>query len=488
MNMYDSAENIPWSYYLKKIVNINIANGITMLSPYSFYNAVSVSTLTMPCSIKAPTDNTMWFNCSNIQNITLTLGNGRMGSFGTSLQQEIYTYTPWYISRDSLQSVSIDADVKSIGAFAFRGCNALKTLVFRSCEKIGDYAFYDCDNLNTFVNYYKTTTYGDNSLFYNSNTTSITKGSVILCYNDSTTKDYAVQNNINYSAFACTHSRGSYEYSDLPTCCYNTTVEQRCADCNKTISSQQSTAYTDGHYVKGTVVNADSQPIKNAQVYIDGTLSSKTNSNGKFLIENVMCGSNHTVEIKKYSTVIATTTVNTNGSNQSGTIKIMYGDYVKDGVINAKDYAYAKNNGISDISLFNYGKIENDELEINTPYATQTLPYVKSAEVEDVENSVKKRFIFKIDYTSEYEITSCGIIYGKNMDDDFVTLENVGKKNDSGYELKNKTLTFNYYGNAIEYGSSDGTGKVSARFYFTYTNGVVSHTIFSDVLVYNYDN
>lgn len=40
---------------------------------------------------------------------------------------------------------------------------------------------------------------------------------------------------------------------------------------------------------------------------------------------------------------------------------------------------------------------------------------------------------------------------------------------------------------ALLYGSSSATGQVSARFYITYTNGVMTKTYLSEVCTYDYD-
>lgn len=488
MYSYTNSDEIPWSYFLTKLKTVVIDNRITALSRYSFYNAYSLNELTMPCSIKAPVDETTWFNCTSIESIILTRGNGRMSNYGSTPQDGIYMLTPWYVSKETLQSLKLDTLVVSIGSCAFIGCDAISSILLKNCEKIGNYAFYDCISLTSFVNYALTTVLGDNCLYAYSDSEFMPNKQLILCYNDSTTKDYAILNNIKYSTFGCKHSRGTYISVPLPVCCYDTEIQYLCVDCDACILSEPSYKSNDGHYVKATVKTKKGIVVENADVYVDGVLSAVTNSYGRFVLENVKCGQEHLLEIKVRDTVMASLAFATDGSNRTANLDIMYGDFYKnDGYVNGKDFAYALKNGFDDTAMFDYGKIDSSSYSIDTPYRDQLLPSVSRLVVMDYYQPNIRFFRADFNVGMDYSLVSYGAVYGKNMDADFMTEENIGKKNSDGYVLKHtgvqeaKSDSF-----GMNYGSTAGDGWVSARFYFTYTNGVNTHTVWSDVITYDY--
>ncbi len=99
-----------------------------------------------------------------IENDTLFLsGSGDMIDYNLN-------YTPWYPSRESIHTVSIDNEITNIGRSAFSYCSNLNSVtipnkittigswafyrsrltnivISNSVESIGDYAFYECDSL-----------------------------------------------------------------------------------------------------------------------------------------------------------------------------------------------------------------------------------------------------------------------------------------------------------------------------------------------------
>lgn len=479
MTEYTAAESVPWYDYLNEIKIIEIADDISSISGYAFYNACNVESVVMPLSVSAPKNQTTWFGCSNIKKIKLTCGTGYMDDYGTTNSSEIYTYTPWYISRDSLSVLSLDSDVKYIGAYAFRACTAIKTLTLNDCQSIGKYAFYDCSAIIAFINYSKETVYSTNCLFKYSSDTETVK--IIYGYSDSTTRDYADSIGCTFISLGCEHSRGYISEGERPSCCYDSNVVYYCKDCGAYVYEEYVQAQSNGHYVKATVKTTAGKVIADAEVYVDGELAAITNSNGKFVVDNILCEIDHTVEIKKHGFTIAETTVNTNQSNRSGTLYIKYGNFIADGAVNGKDYAYALKNGFDDLDIMDYGKITGESMTINTKYLTQSLPsssiYMEASEKTAV-------FYVNVSFGTEYIIEDCGYIYGKNMDDDMLTLENVGVENADGFLVKKQPTTINNNTKAIKYSSSTNEGKLSARYYIIYSNGVKTYTYYSDICTY----
>ncbi|MFR5874990.1 MAG: S8 family serine peptidase [Eubacterium sp.] len=480
MTKYTSAASVPWYDYMSEIKNIVISNEIGYLSSYAFYNACNVESVVMPLSISAPLGQTTWYGCSNIKKIKLTYGTGYMADYGTTKSAKIYTYTPWYISRDSLSIISIDSDVKYIGAYAFRGCSAIKTITLNDCSSIGKYAFYNCMGIIAFINYSKETSYGSNCLFKYSSENELK--STLYGYSDSTSKDYADSVGCDFVSLGCDHSRGYTSEGERPSCCYDSNVLYYCKDCGSYMYEEYVYAQSEGHYVKAVVKTTSGNAIPDAQVYIDGELAAVTNSSGKFVVDNILCEVNHIVEIKKHGFTIASTVVNTNQSNRSGTLSIKYGNFIADSAVNGKDYAYARKNGFEDIDIMDYGKIAGESVIINTKYSKQNTPTTTNTYVEQSPSSAKTAvFYTDVGFGNEYIITDCGYIYGKNMDDDMLTLENEGVKNAEGFAVKRWTAPINSNTKSLTYSSSTSPAKLSARFYIVYTNGVKTYTYYSDV-------
>ncbi|MGN0523089.1 MAG: S8 family serine peptidase [Eubacterium sp.] len=485
MYSYSTADSVPWYDYMAEIQNIVIDDNATWLSQYAFYNAKSAKELTMPLSMSVPVNQSVWYGCSSFETITLTQGSGTMPGYNTGSNHQLYTYTPWYISSESLQSLNLSSDVKYIGDSAFRGCKGIKSVTLNDCESVGRYAFYDCVNLISITNYSKQTVFATKALLCNS--VENVNVPVVYCYNDSTTKDYISDKSCGFVSLGCGHSRGYTEDSTLPNCCYDVTVNYNCVDCNETVYSNYLSAQTKGHFVKATVKSTKGKPIADAEVYINGELCAVTNKYGKFVADEIKCCLSYNVLVKKHGSVIATTTIAPNKTNLKGELVIKYGDFIKDGIVNGKDFGYAHYNRFDDESLLDYGYVQGESLNIDTKYTNQGNPVVTDIYNEQNESASNKRdFYAHVNLGTEYTVTECGFLYGKNQDEDFMILENAGQKGSSGFALRQITFEPNSNIKSVTYGSSDSTGVVSARLYIKYTNGVKTYTYYSNVSSYTY--
>lgn len=475
MTVYRSNSSVPWYDYMAEIETVTIDNDITSLSIYSFFNANNIKNVVMPLSLDFSRSQTIWLGCGNIETIRLTLGTGYVPDYTNSN----FSYTPWYKSKKNLKNLIISSDVKYIGNNAFRNCPAVKILTLTDCEKIGTRAFNGCSNLNLFINYSHQTEYGIDVFSDNIAT--------VYAYDDSTTRDLCNSLNNEYISLGCTHSRDLIVVSDLNNCCFDTEVSYLCSDCDYECYSEFKIAQSNGHYIKALVQNADLKPIQNADVYCDGVLTAKTNMYGRFVIDSVKCNTTHLIEIKVHNIVIASSYVDTNGANRFGNVVLTYGDFVNDGVVNAKDYAYAINNNYDDVDLFNFSKVDNQN-QIDTAYLVQDLPMATTVYNEQSPDVYYRReFYAEFQLGKDFDIKEYGFIYGKNMDNDFMTLDNVGKNNVDGYSLKKYVIDPKTDYTGIAYGASDMKGKVSARFYIVYSNGVKTFNYYSDVSSYTYN-
>lgn len=467
---------IPWYDYMPLIKSIVIDDKITSISNYSFGGASAVNSIVMPLSLNLSSTSSTWMGCSNVQQIRLTQGTGIMPNYTSSS----VSYTPWYKSRNNLKSLIISPDVEYIGSYAFKNISVIKTLQLNNCIGVGSNAFNGCSNLKLFVNYSKQTEFG---------VSCFPKADIAFyAFDDSSTRDYCLSNSFDYISLGCDHSRAINAQSELPYCCYDTMVTYICADCENVLYTEYAVADKKGHYAKATVTNANNKPIENAEVYVNGRLSAKTNEYGRFVIGGLLCNNRYNIEVKKHGVTLSSTNVVPDKTNNQGNAIINYGDFVNDGVINAKDYAFGIQNGFDDLDLLNINTSNGYNMDMSVKYNIQDYPYAVSIYNEQNELvDYRRDFYAEINFGVDYKIIDYGFLYGKNMTPDFMVLSNVGSYNDEGYELKKAVLYGQSDINMITYGSSSKTGRVGARIYIVYSNGVDSFTYYSDVSSYSYD-
>lgn len=494
MYYYNKAALVPWSEYFSEIESLVIDDRITYLSDYSFYACDKLESVTMPLSIDAPANETTWNNCTHIKSLTLTLGTGYMADYGLNDKDTMpYAFTPWYFSRHSITDFKLDENVKYIGDYTFRNCLAIQSITLNGCSYIGECAFFACSGLKSFTNYSHDTVISDYALFsykvkdeyrfYNF--------PVLYAYSDSSSKDYCEKFGCNFTPIGCTHSRGFLVKDEIPSCCFDTTAQYYCKDCGSYLYEEFVQNEVKGHYVKGILKNAEAQPIKNADVYIDGKLSAVTNSNGVFVCRNVLCGE-YDVQFKKKDCIFAQSKLTVNRHNILAQNEFLYGNYVGEPAINGFDYAFARKKEISDTELFNFGVTNGDIAPAFTvEYEVQKLPsavITENTQNEQVE--YRRDFIADIDFTTDFIVSECGFIYGKDMSSDMLTLENVGKANKNGNVVKQMVtaghLNIQSAQQILNYGASAMQGTVSARFYIKYSNGVDQYVSYSNVNSYTY--
>ena len=381
-------------------------------------------------------------------------GAGYMLSYSEEVE------VPWSAFMNKIKSVSIGEDVSYISSrILVNAESAEKIEIFTKTAAI-------CDSTFVFDNGYE-----DNTVIY--------------AYDDSAAVDYFRQNNTEYISLGCGHSRYYRYYEEQPSCCYDTYGVYTCSDCGL-MHKEFLSCEVKGHYYSGAVKTFDKNAIPNAEIYVDGVLSAVTDNRGRFVVCPILCGE-HRVEVIKHGTVIAGTDITIERSNLRGGFSCCFGDFDSNGTINAKDYAYALKQDYDSVGILDYGAVKGNDIS-SVLYSEQELPYVLKLynEPNDV-NENKRDFIAIIENNSEFVIKECGFIYGKNMSEDMLYPENVGKTNENGFAVRMISANDNtIYQKSLTYGSSDGTGVVSARFFIVYTNGVKDFTVYSDVDSYIY--
>ena len=486
MYNYNSVAAVPWSEYIPDIKEVVIGDGVNALSDYSFYGASGLNKLTLPLSLKAPENTTVWYNCSAIKTLKFTHGTGYTDDY-TNGEVTFYQNSPWYISRKSITSLDFDSTALGIGKEAFRGCQALKELTLTNCEKIDTDAFISCTKLNKITITSKETELADYSLAsYKVSSYGIYNSVVIHCYDDSTARDYCDKLGVTRESLGCGHSRNTVLLDEeIHDCCYDSVYSYHCYDCDSDFAEYIHTS--DGHYITGNVTTIAGNPIDGADVYIDGTMRAVTNADGSYIAENVKCGT-HTVQFRNDNDLFATATLTVNRQNTCGDLKVAYGDYNGDGFVNGRDLAFAKTHGITDYRDFDYGAQVGNDYVINTPYGEQEVPHATGYRfTSDPDTDYRKVFNATIVNLSAYRIVSSGFLYGVRMTDNDLTLENANTRNEEGNLIRIvESVDGNAENKALYYGIRSKTSWFGVRFYITYTNGAETHTYYSNVYRYDY--
>ena len=169
-------------YVCYRLTSISLPEGIQTLSAYTFALCRSLQSVILPTQLTDIYKNA-FSGCSDLQSIHLPEQVGYIGDYAFSecenlvnitLPKSVYhignsafnactslqslAYNGWYIGEDafykcvSLSDLSFTSDV-DINAYAFSGCEALKTIHFAADTRayIADYAFSNCYSLDTLV-------------------------------------------------------------------------------------------------------------------------------------------------------------------------------------------------------------------------------------------------------------------------------------------------------------------------------------------------
>ena len=148
---YANANSVPWISMRDKITSATIAEGVTSVGGYAFYNCSSMATVTIPDGVTS-IGSTAFSNCTALTDITLPAGLTTIGNYA-------------FYNCSNLASVSIPATVTTIGYGAFRNCSKLESITLPAgVTTIGDDAFRYCSKLAE-VNIFAPSlqTYGNNA-------------------------------------------------------------------------------------------------------------------------------------------------------------------------------------------------------------------------------------------------------------------------------------------------------------------------------------
>ena len=358
-DMYDyyALSSIPWRQFLSKIKTVKIADGISSVSMYAFYNATALRTLTLPLSLAAPEDESTWYNCTGITKVTFTYGTGYMDDYVLDDGNGLYKFTPWYLSRNKITSLTLDANVKYVGQQAFRGCSAMKEVTLNSVETIADNAFLADSALTKITILNKDADIADYSLaHYYYNGYSAYSSPKIYAYADSTAHDYAKKflKESQFVSLGCAHSRHLtplQEQTDAYGRLYGT---YRCEDCGEEFS------VSSAHTVTLNVMTTTGEIIPDAVLTVGTREGLVTDDDGTVML-GLQSGGVYTVSVTCHDTLLFEGEMYIDGETVQASIVLRYGDFVDDGAINAKDYAYVLRQGFDEAKLFEYGTLNDGD-------------------------------------------------------------------------------------------------------------------------------
>jgi len=174
-DMYDyDYDKQPWKDYFAQITSLSIANGVTGIGEYAFYNCTNVTTVSIPGSITSIRGGAFG-NCTGLTKAefasiehlcSIQFSGGTSsnplyyakhlyinGSEVTSLviPSTVKTITGTnFVRCQYITSITIPSSVTSIGIYAFKGCSAITSLVIpNSVTTLGSNMFEDCTNLTS---------------------------------------------------------------------------------------------------------------------------------------------------------------------------------------------------------------------------------------------------------------------------------------------------------------------------------------------------
>ena len=158
---------------------INIPEGVTSIGDYAFRYCRSLSKIEIPSSVTS-IGSTEFYGCSSLKEIKIPEGVTSIGEaafrYCSSLSKIEIPSSVTSIGLGafskciSLSEINIPEGVTSIDAWAFEYCSSLSKIeIPSSVTRIGNYTFDKCDSL------------------------------IIYCRSNSYAKEYAVNNNINYT-------------------------------------------------------------------------------------------------------------------------------------------------------------------------------------------------------------------------------------------------------------------------------------------------
>lgn len=153
--MKDMSGSIPWLEHMRKIKTVKIANGVTSVGSYAFYNCTLLSSVELPVSVTVIGEHA--FDGSTLSEITLPAALTEIGQFafdGCRITKLVIPASLKNIGYRAFQncelitSLTVEEGVTGIGEGAFSDCKGIKSVIIpKSVTYIGKNAFFGCEKL-----------------------------------------------------------------------------------------------------------------------------------------------------------------------------------------------------------------------------------------------------------------------------------------------------------------------------------------------------
>lgn len=473
-----SSSAAPWALFDAEIRQVTVEDGVTALPESSFANCTGLTRVTLGSSIEKMDAN--WFaHCRDLTDLTVTatdtvfpaaafagVGDGLTlyGYYDTSVMDYARQHGLTFVALGCLHRIYTDSGSAPT-------CTAGATHS-RTCARCG-------------------ADLGTVELPPNGHTYSETVQTAPTCTATGCSNYTCTVCGDSYTADtpALGHNWVQRAYT-APTCCVAGRVQRYCARCGTEETNILSPTRPEGHFVKGTVTDKTGAPLENISVSLDGTPVAVTNENGVFLFEGVPCG-NYTLTFCGDGCVPRSVPLSVSGGNTTApaAVLLLVGDLNGDGYVNARDDVLAQRQEVSpsDGANLSVNRVL-PEVTLDRIYGVQAkigVLYIRQSAEEN--GAYRRQFEVNVRAFNEYRVVDCGFLYGKNMAETDLVPERVGATNAQGYAVKRMPAACTPGRKVLLYGSSSATGQVSARFYITYTNGVMTKTYLSEVCTYDYD-
>lgn len=403
-------------------------------------------------------------------------GSGPVADFAADV-------VPWALFGTEIRQVTVEDGVTALPESSFANCTGLTRVTLGSgIEKMDANWFAHCRDLT------ELTVTATDTVFPAAAFAGVGDGLTLYGYYDTSVMDYARQHGLNFVALGCLH-RIYTDSGPTPTCTAGR-VQRYCARCGTEETNILSPTQPEGHFVKGTVTDKAGAPLENISVSLDGTPVAVSNENGVFLFEGVPCG-DYTLTFCGDGCVPRSVPLSVSGGNTTAptAVLLLVGDLNGDSYVNARDDVLAQRQEVS--------PSDGANLSVNRVLPAVTLDriygvqakigvlYIRQSAEEN--GAYRRQFEVNVRGFNEYRVVDCGFLYGKNMAETDLVPARVGATNAQGYAVKRMPAACTPGRKVLLYGSSSATGQVSARFYITYTNGVMTKTYLSEVCTYDYD-
>ena len=140
-----------------KLESVTIPNGITKIERNTFRGCTGLTTISLPASISQLVDNP-FSGCTNLTTLTVDSSNTKYGSADNMIYTKD-TNRLVCVAPGLAGSVTVPANIQTIGNEAFSGCTKLESVTMQDgVQSIGYRAFAYCQNL-TCITIPKTVTY-----------------------------------------------------------------------------------------------------------------------------------------------------------------------------------------------------------------------------------------------------------------------------------------------------------------------------------------